>query len=49
MMNSNRVPNMIFPILCKPMLICGTIIFILTIGKPDLLDAIIQFIVSFAK
>ncbi len=50
-MNSNQpsFPSITIQLVFKPILVCCTFIFILTIGEPDLLDAIIKLVLSFAK
>ena len=47
-MGNNFIPSISFPISLKTLIICFTIFIILIVGEPDLLDAIINLIHSFA-
>ena len=42
-------PNITLPLAFKTIPICITVLILFTIGEPDLLDAIIKLIMSFAK
>lgn len=51
-MNSNRQPSFAsftIPLAFKTIPVCLLIFIILTVGDPDLLDAIIKLILSYAK
>lgn len=47
--NKPIIPNITLPLAFKTIPICVTLLIILTLGEPDLLDAIIKLVMSYAK